>query len=496
MEIKFKHLILFIGFFVVVKIVFFYLTPAEWGDSYRFLRAGEYLSHFSYPLDEKRLPLFPFILSFAFLLKVDPLVWGRMAVLVLSVLCLIFTFKLGTLLLKNTKSSFLAMVLTAFSPVFFYWTGKVYAEVLFTFLVLLSLTLYFGYKGKHKSLLLGLMCGLAFMTRFEGFLLFLAILAGIFVKRNIKNLLFYLSSFSIVSAPYFLFRFINLRNFSSAYFLEPSQFSFDFKAGIAFFASLAFLFGFIPLLDLSSLKKFLTKKNIGNLLPILVFVVLELLLSFVWQAAIPRLFVPIIPLLSLGLAKRITAVPKINFKNMVFYVAMWALFLLGRFYVRLPFLVFGKLVLIPLLLSFIYALFLHFRKQSYLYLLIIAGILSSLLVAYFFKNVYKTVYQAALFGQTLEGKIAYSDETGVTNWYLKEGKGVFYDLDYSEEGEYKWLLENDISYIIDTNEHNEGSKIEVFKDEEYKSRFEIVKKFRSSIGTAETMSTIYKISKQ
>jgi len=163
---------------------------------------------------------------------------------------------------------------------------------------------------------------------------------------------------------------------------------------------------------------------------------------------------------------------------------------------RLPFLVIGKGVAIPLFLSVFYVLLLFFRRKSYLYLLVFAGVFSSLFIAYFFKSVYKTVYQASMFVQALEeGKIAYSDESGVTAWYLRGGKGVFYDGDFSNAGEYKWLLDNNIFYIIDTNEHNEGSKLEVFRDENYKNKFEVVRKFKARVGTAETSSTVYKVIK-
>ena len=81
--------------FVVLKVVFFNLTPAQWGDSYRFLRAGVYLSRLSYPLDEKRLPLFPAFLAPSFVLNIDPIVWGHVVVLIFSVLSLVLVSKLA-----------------------------------------------------------------------------------------------------------------------------------------------------------------------------------------------------------------------------------------------------------------------------------------------------------------------------------------------------------------------------------------------------------------
>ena len=496
MEIKLKHFLLFFGFFVAAKVVFFYLTPAEWGDSYRFIRAGEYLSRFSYPLDEKRLPFFPLILSVAFFIRVDPVWWGRFLVLILSILCLILTFKLGVVFFKNPKAGFMGMLLTAFSPVFFYWTGKIYAEALFATLTLLTFLVFFEYKGKYKNFLLGIFCGLSFMTRFEGFLLLLAVFLGFLAGKKLKEAMPFLGSFILISAPYFIFRFLSSGNFSSSYFLEPSQFPFNLEAVLYFLASLVFLFGFIPFIGFSSIKKIVDKKKVFFHLPIFVFVGLEVMLAFIWQAAIPRLFVPIIPFVALGLVQIVSTAPKISFKDALLYVIMWGLFLFGRFYLRLPFLVIGKGVAIPLFLSVFYVLLLFFRRKSYLYLLVFAGVFSSLFIAYFFKSVYKTVYQASMFVQALEeGKIAYSDESGVTAWYLRGVKGVFYDGDFSNAGEYKWLLDNNIFYIIDTNEHNEGSKLEVFRDENYKNKFEVVRKFKARVGTAETSSTVYKVIK-
>ena len=495
MEIKFRYLILLIGLFVVAKIVFFYLTPAEWGDSYRFFRAGEYISHFSYPADEKRLPLFPLMLSPAFFLKIDALIWGRIVVLGFSVLCLLLSYKLGNLILKDSKLSLLAVALTAFSPPFFYWTGKVYAETLFTFLVLLAFVVFFGKGVKHKDFLLGMLCGLAFMTRFEGFFLFIAIFGGLFLaRRNVRGLLLFLASFGFISLPYFLYRFISLNTISSSYFSEVSQFSFNLKFILSFFASLAFLFGFVPLFYIPIIKKFVVKRSISKYFPVVLFVLFELVLAFIWQAAVPRIFVPIIPILSIGLAFLLYKGTTLKVSAVIgSFTPLLILFLLGRFYLRLPFLVSGKVVLIPLLLSLTYVLYLLFRKQHYIHILIFAGVLSSLFVTCFFKNVYKTVYQASIFAQKLEGRIAYSDETGVTGWYLRGGKGVFYDRDYSDAGEYNWLRANNISYIIDTNEHGEGSKLELFRSEEYKNKFELVKKFKSNVGTAEIRSVVYKI---
>jgi len=476
--------------FVVLKVVFFNLTPAQWGDSYRFLRAGVYLSRLSYPLDEKRLPLFPAFLAPSFVLNIDPIVWGHVVVLIFSVLSLVLVSKLAEQIgLRNPTGPILAVAITAFSPVFFYWTSQIYAETLFAFLVLLAFYVYYGKDVRFKSILLGVITGFAFMTRFEGLLLFVALFLSSVHKfhRSYKTYLGFIAGFALVSAPYFVFRYLSIGSLSSVYLSEPSTFSFSLNVILTFLASLIFVFGFIPFISFPAFREVrgFVKRNV----PLALFIILELLLALFWQTAVPRLFVPIIPLLALLFVKMLSfeKVQRPRTLEIAIFCFLFLVFLVGRIYLRLPFLVSGKFVLVPIILSVLYVLFLYLKHPA-MYALVLSAIISSFLVSYAFKGVYKSIFEASKYAISLNGKVVYSDETGVSRWYLSN-KGVYYNLDLSNDGEYTWLRENNVSYIVDTNEHNEGSKLEVFKDPGFKDKFLLMEKFK----VGDMTSSVYKV---
>ena len=62
--------------FVLLHLLLLNVNTAEWGDSYRILRASEYIRDGSYPQDEKRPPLFSFVLALR-PENVDAVLWGR-----------------------------------------------------------------------------------------------------------------------------------------------------------------------------------------------------------------------------------------------------------------------------------------------------------------------------------------------------------------------------------------------------------------------------------
>ena len=96
-----KGLIIF-GFFLVIHLCLLNISSAAWGDSYRILRASEYIRQLSYPSDEKRPPLFSFILSIR-PSQVDPILWGRIEMLVISSVAFFVFAKLVGLYIKDKK---------------------------------------------------------------------------------------------------------------------------------------------------------------------------------------------------------------------------------------------------------------------------------------------------------------------------------------------------------------------------------------------------------
>jgi hypothetical protein len=71
--------------FLSLHIIFFNINTAEWGDSYRILRASEFARKGAYPSDEKRPPLFSILLSIRPAAQ-DQIIWGRLFMFAVSVL--------------------------------------------------------------------------------------------------------------------------------------------------------------------------------------------------------------------------------------------------------------------------------------------------------------------------------------------------------------------------------------------------------------------------
>ena len=134
--------------FIVVHIALVNFNSAEWGDSYRILRASEFIRTGSYPSDEKRPPLFSALLALR-PVSVDAVIWGRVAMLIFSILSFFVFYKLVKIYIKDEKYRFIALILFTFNPVYLYWSIRVMADVPFSFFVLLAF--YISGKYSNKS---------------------------------------------------------------------------------------------------------------------------------------------------------------------------------------------------------------------------------------------------------------------------------------------------------------------------------------------------------
>ncbi|MFZ2664606.1 MAG: glycosyltransferase family 39 protein, partial [Patescibacteria group bacterium] len=178
-KISFK--IIIFSFFVLLHLFLFNINTAEWGDSYRILRASEFVRKGTYPSDEKRPPLFSMILAIG-PYQVDAVMWGRGVVFVFSILTLFVFDKLTSLFIKEEKYKLISLIIFTLNPVYLYWSLRIMSDVPFSFFALLSF--YFLAKWKDnlsiwKSILIGLICGLAVLTRFEGYILVVSVFLGI-----------------------------------------------------------------------------------------------------------------------------------------------------------------------------------------------------------------------------------------------------------------------------------------------------------------------------
>src|SRR3989344_9004953 len=92
-------LLLLMGFFAT-DILFFNVNKAEWGDSYRILRASELLKQGAYPDDEKRPPLLSLVIA-SRPLTIDPVIYSRIVLFVFSLCSFVLFYFLARKYISN-----------------------------------------------------------------------------------------------------------------------------------------------------------------------------------------------------------------------------------------------------------------------------------------------------------------------------------------------------------------------------------------------------------
>ncbi|MBU1104346.1 glycosyltransferase family 39 protein [Candidatus Parcubacteria bacterium] len=504
MKLSKKQLILvgsFLFFYFVIKVALYFLNPTEVGDSYRFLKAGLSLSSFSYPLNEKRLPLFPWFLSLGVNKFVsneikffDPIWWGRFVATVFCLGSLLLTFKISLRLFNNFRIAFFTLLLTALSPIFFYGTSRVLAEGQFAFFLLLFLYLYLL---KKKYLVLGLVAGLCFLTRYEGALLIFAFGLDALIAKKFRNFGLLVLGFTLVASPVIVRNILIFANpIKSAYFLEPAGFSYNFKSVLIVVSAFLFCFGNLlisPLLLITSIKKLLVEHR-----PIFFYLIMSIALFFFWIAAMPRLFVYLIPVFAIFTVPPVLeTLSKPWFKSKFYLITLFIntiVFILFRMEYRYHFLVLGKWFLLVFLVLSVATMLFFIADKAKLFLgfLALSILVSAVAYTIRFKDVYRTVYQAVLFSKDLDGKIAYSDETGITSWYLAGHDTLYFD-DTDGEESVDFLRSQSVKYALVTNEFDEYRRLIFLEREDRENDVELVKKFTINDGGYIRYSKIFRL---
>ena len=518
--------------FIVLHVALFNVNTAEWGDSYRILRASEYIRKGIYPSDEKRPPLFS-ALTAVRPDSVDPVVWGRVVVFIFSFLSLVVFDKLTQIYIKNKKYRFVSLILFILNPVYLYWSIRVMADVPFSFFVLLAFYLlskyYESLKQKEtdkdykinnfKSIIfMGIVCGLSILTRFEGYLLFLSVFIGVifsqyeifFKKIKIKEL-FYLIKKNwkkaivlglttlITILPWLLYR----NPLESEYFEEPSRRTYNFNTIWIYLSSILYIFGF------TSAFFFIIKssKNVLDFLnrniSITTFIIIELLLILVWPAAIPRLFLPLIPFFVLILTislesyfKNYNNGKKVDLLSLIGPIFLLFFYISSQYFLKLQFLVpvkvaFATIVLIQIfsLLSFYFG-----KVKMFFYLVLVSITFWSISAIFNHKDIYTAIKSAGIYARdNLDGKIVFNDTTSIADWYInysypqKDLIGEKWDFSDKKRLNYEYLLENDVSYVLVTNEDNSSFNLNMKNFKHLK----LIQSFRYNIGSKEFFASIF-----
>lgn len=511
------------GIFLLIHIALFNVNVAEWGDSYRILRASEFIRQGSYPKDEKRPPLFS-IFTATRIGDIDAVLWGRVVMLVFSLLTFYVFDKFSKMFIKDEKQHFVSLILFVLNPVFLYWSIRIMADIPFSFFVLLFFYLIKKWNKLDffKTVFLGLLCGLAILTRFEGYLLLISGLIGVifhhqeiyFKKTKIKEIFnLFLASLPrvivlglttlLVISPWLVYR----NPLKSKYFEETERRVYDFKMVWTYFSSLFFLFGFTSAFffifkNFKKTTSFLSE-NVG----LAVFILLELVLILLWPAAIPRLFVPLIPFFIVILSMCIfeTFLNEEGRKNPVYLNATIIIFLIffyifSQFYLKLQFLILGyKVLALIVLVQVVATTFLHLRKNTaFLITIFLSTFIWSSYCINMHRNIFKSIKEASEYSsENLVGKVAYNDTSAIPEWYLNvsESKvpntGVYMFFDKKEFLEFDKLRDKDIDYIIVSNEHNPNISINIEK----RKYLQLIKEFSYNVNGTDFFAKVIKFDK-
>lgn len=531
-----RHTLLIISLsFIIIHLALLNINSAEWGDSYRILRAAEYIRNVSYPDDEKRPPLFSAILA-VHPAGIDPVFWGKLVMVAISFLCLVFFMRLARLFIKDDLGFIIAVVLFTFNPVYLYWSLRIYADVPFSLIALVALYLLTVWryitqgskvesatinrqfdrehylqelpnlKGTHsvdtvfnlRSVViyigLGVVVSLGILIRFEGYLLFWAVLVGLFFiepitklsdfyitnllerfKKSYQGISIYILTVVLLLAPYLYWK----NPLTSSYFEEPSGRTFGIKEVIIYLLSLLFAFGFIYFFSFWQ-KKWLNffLQNPG----ITFFVLLELLLAFIWPAAIPRLFVPVVPFLLIPFGLCISSFfsgSQPHSKTYYFsytlliLAVIWLFYFCGQKHFRLQFLIPNtNLFIFVSLLQLAIALTILLKNRIwFMSLCAVSIVFWSLATIWLHKDIYKSLKQAGEYSAAnLHGTVAYNDVSSLSDWYLNQTPhrsktllGIYLDINAGKDLSQEKLQEKGVDYLLITNEHNPDLEIDLKK---------------------------------
>ncbi|NMB69988.1 glycosyltransferase family 39 protein [candidate division WWE3 bacterium] len=486
-------------------------NAAEWGDSYRILRAAQLSRTGFYPIDEKRPPLFSLIIA-NYPEGMDPLMFGRVVMTVVSILSIVAFYFLAKRFIKSQSYLTLALLLFWLNPVYLYWSLRIYADVLFSLFVMCIVLLFYFYETRlnwRNSFVLGVLSAFSVLLRFEGYLLVGALWAGLLFRNvyqkglsqflaNFKHFIFSVIGSVCVLVPYMVYK----NPFSSSYLSEPSGREYTLTTVLIFVVSLVFSFGFLvaPVsiyLGRSKIKEFILTNYFISF-----FIFFSLILILLWPAAIPRLFVSVIPYLVIMLILAMQHIEKSKFNNLCFLTISLGsiiVYATAQYFLKLQFLIVIKPVFALIIFINLLLILSVFKKRFVLsYMLTIVSVFVwAVSTLWIHKDIYKSISEASKFVSTqYRGLVVHNDINSVADWYLnyypgKEHKVSGKYVKIQNESSLSRPILNDMgaSIVMITNEHDMSWQPD-FSGVPY---LEEIKIFRYNVNSGNFFTGVYKI---
>lgn len=470
---KYFFIGIFVLFFFIIKISINNLLLAENGDTYDFFRIAYEFRQDNYLVESKRMPLFPFFLSLTS--PVNFVIWGRVLNNLLYFGLFIIVFKIVKSIFKisNKQAVFYTLLFGSFYPVldnsFF-----IMSDTLFLLLVLIFFYLNIRNQGLVWILIVATV---AFYTRFEGILLFGAVLFSQILNKKFKELPITLLVTFLSVFPYFAKNYIVYGNFLKVGYLEDSSgFILNFKnllkaTGTFFFLTGGFYFLPILLIRLKEFKK-INLKN-ASFISFLLFSFLLIFWGFYIRLyTVPLFFMFLVVIYGLENYSEVVTNKLVSY---LFLIIGSSLFYLYQVQI-LDHLDLGEnkySKFFAILLSFTILICYFFYKKitqaKYLIILLIIMLNLSLFVFKFVdtREKYFTLVQASEFTIKNNLRVGYAEESGVSKWYLKDFDRKLNFLESNQTFE-DWVKTNQIEYFIYTEELG-------FQDKKIKSKISEIK---------------------
>lgn len=187
---------------LITRVIYLFLDKNLWWDAAVYLAMGKYIVSFGQLgfWEPIRPLLWPFLLSYAYIININPVLWGNIWSTIFSLGCIYLTYCIAKKLF-NKHTALLASILLSFSWTFFFFSARLYTEIPAVFFALCAY--YFFLKEKHFET--GIFTGLAFLTKFpEGIILIVFLFFSI---KSIKKLFWILLGCTLITLPYFAFNY-------------------------------------------------------------------------------------------------------------------------------------------------------------------------------------------------------------------------------------------------------------------------------------------------
>jgi len=209
---KNKLILLILFLALLTRLLFFFNHHPIWWDSAVYLGMGKYIfSLGKQGLWEPIRPIvWPIILGFLWKLKLNPIFFGRLLNIIMSLAIIYLTFYI-TKKLYNKKAALIASIFISFSSVFFFFNYRLYTEIPAILFVLLAFFFYF----KEKFFFTGLFLALSFLTKFPAGIFSVCFVLIILWKKQFKKISFLFYGFILPILPYLI---LNQRLYSNLLF--------------------------------------------------------------------------------------------------------------------------------------------------------------------------------------------------------------------------------------------------------------------------------------